>query len=71
MVGRKVVFDTIMKHLNSIEIDERFLCVCYLFLRYKNCERLRGSLLAEAGISVTQRRQIDMLLVHIGPHACG
>lgn len=70
-LGRKRAFDTIMKHLNSIEIDERFPVYAIYSYGTKNCERLEVRL-AEAGISVTQRRQIGYVIgSHIGPHACG
>ena len=58
-LGRKRAFDTIMKHLNSIEIDERFPVYAIYSYGTKNCERLEVRL-AEAGISVTQRRQIGI-----------
>ncbi len=70
-LGRKRAFDTIMKHLNSIEIDERFPVYAIYSYGTKNCGRLEVRL-AEAGISVTQRRQIGYVIgSHIGPHACG
>lgn len=70
-LGRKRAFDTIMKQLESIEIDDRFPVYAIYSYRTKNCERLEVRL-QEAGISVTERRQIGYVIgSHIGPNACG
>lgn len=70
-LGRKRAFDTIMKQLESIEIDDRFPVYAIYSYGIKNCERLEVRLL-EAGISVTERRQIGYVIgSHIGPNACG
>ena len=70
-LGRKRVFDTIMKQLESIEIDDRFPVYAIYSYGTKNCERLEVRL-QEAGISVTERRQIGYVIgSHIGPNACG
>lgn len=70
-LGRKRAFDTIMKQLESIEIDDRFPVYAIFSYGTKNCERLEVRL-QEAGISVTERRQIGYVIgSHIGPNACG
>lgn len=70
-LGRKRAFDTIMKQLESIEIDDRFPVYAIYSYGTKNCERLEVRL-QEAGISVTERRQIGYVIgSHIGPNACG
>lgn len=70
-LGRKRAFDTIMKQLESIEIDDRFPVYAIYSHGTKNCERLEVRL-QEAGISVTERRQIGYVIgSHIGPNACG
>lgn len=70
-LGRKRAFDTIMKQLESIEIDDRFPVYVIYSYGTKNCERLEVRL-QEAGISVTERRQIGYVIgSHIGPNACG
>lgn len=70
-LGRKRAFDTIMKYLDSLEIDERFPVYAIYSYGAKNCERLEERL-ADAGISVTERRQIGYVIgSHIGPNACG
>lgn len=70
-LGRKRAFDTIMKQLESIEIDDRFPVYAIYSYGIKNCERLEVRL-QEAGISVTERRQIGYVIgSHIGPNACG
>ena len=70
-LGRKRAFDTIMKHLDSVEIDERFPVYAIYSYGSKNCERLELRL-AQAGIEVTKRRQIGYVIgSHIGPNACG
>lgn len=70
-LGRKRAFDTIMKQLESIEIDDRFPVYTIYSYGTKNCERLEVRL-QEAGISVTERRQIGYVIgSHIGPNACG
>ena len=70
-LGRKRAFDTIMKYLDSLEIDERFPVYAIYSYGTKNCERLEERL-ADAGISVTERRQIGYVIgSHIGPNACG
>ena len=70
-LGRKRAFDTIMKQLESIEIDNRFPVYAIYSYGTKNCERLEVRL-QEAGISVTERRQIGYVIgSHIGPNACG
>ena len=70
-LGRKRAFDTIMKQLDSIEIDDRFPVYAIYSYGTKNCERLEVRL-QEAGISVTERRQIGYVIgSHIGPNACG
>ena len=70
-LGRKRAFDTIMKHLDSVEIDERFPVYAIYSYGTKNCERLELRL-AQAGIEVTKRRQIGYVIgSHIGPNACG
>lgn len=70
-LGRKRAFDTIMKQLESIEIDDRFPVYAIYSYGAKNCERLEVRL-QEAGISVTERRQIGYVIgSHIGPNACG
>ena len=70
-LGRKRAFDTIMKQFESIEIDDRFPVYAIYSYGTKNCERLEVRL-QEAGISVTERRQIGYVIgSHIGPNACG
>lgn len=70
-LGRKRAFDTIMKQLESIEIDDRFPVYAIYSYGTKNCERLEVRL-QKAGISVTERRQIGYVIgSHIGPNACG
>lgn len=70
-LGRKRAFDTIMKQLESIEIDDRFPVYAIYSYGTKNCERLEVRL-HEVGISVTERRQIGYVIgSHIGPNACG
>ncbi len=70
-LGRKRAFDIIMKQLESIEIDDRFPVYAIYSYGTKNCERLEVRL-QEAGISVTERRQIGYVIgSHIGPNACG
>lgn len=70
-LGRKRAFDTIMKQLESIEIDDRFPVYAIYSYGIKNCERLEVRL-QEAGISVTERCQIGYVIgSHIGPNACG
>lgn len=70
-LGRKRAFDTIMKQLESIEIDDRFPVYAIYSYGTKNCERLEVRL-QEAGITVTERRQIGYVIgSHIGPNACG
>ena len=70
-LGRKRAFDTIKKQLESIEIDDRFPVYAIYSYGTKNCERLEVRL-QEAGISVTERRQIGYVIgSHIGPNACG
>lgn len=70
-LGRKRAFDTIMKQLESIEINDRFPVYAIYSYGTKNCERLEVRL-QEAGISVTERRQIGYVIgSHIGPNACG
>ena len=70
-LGRKRAFDTIMKQLESIEIDGRFPVYAIYSYGTKNCERLEVRL-QEAGISVTECRQIGYVIgSHIGPNACG
>lgn len=70
-LGRKRAFDTIMKQLESIKIDDRFPVYAIYSYGTKNCERLEVRL-QEAGISVTERRQIGYVIgSHIGPNACG
>lgn len=70
-LGRKRAFDTIMKQLESIEVDDRFPVYAIYSYGTKNCERLEVRL-QEAGISVTERRQIGYVIgSHIGPNACG
>ena len=70
-LGRKRAFDTIMKQLESIEIDDCFPVYAIYSYGTKNCERLEVRL-QEAGISVTERRQIGYVIgYHIGPNACG
>lgn len=70
-LGRKRAFDTIMKQLESIEIDDRFPVYAIYSYGTKNCERLEVRL-QEAGISMTERRQIGYVIgSHIGPNACG
>lgn len=70
-LGRKRAFDTIMKQLESIEIDDRFPVYAIYSYGIKNCERLEVRL-QETGISVTERRQIGYVIgSHIGPNACG
>ena len=60
-----------MKYLDSLEIDERFPVYAIYSYGTKNCERLEERL-ADAGISVTERRQIGYVIgSHIGPNACG
>lgn len=70
-LGRKRAFDTIMKQLESIEIDDRFPVYAIYSYGTKNCERLEVRL-QEAGVTVTERRQIGYVIgSHIGPNACG